>query len=64
MTACIGIKRTDSHKPVNARLALQMTVNIVTCNLDCGGFDSALVFLKVNSLKLVAVTLSPADIHS
>ena len=64
VTARIRIKRTYAHKPVNASLALKMTVDIIAVNLHCNRFYSAFRFQKVNDFNFVTVPFRPASVHT
>ena len=61
----LGVEGGDTDEPVNSVFRFQVAICIIALDLYRGGFDAGLVSVEeVGDRHLVAVTLSPAHVHS
>jgi len=60
----VRVERADAHKPVDAGLAFQITVNKIAVYLTGGGLYPSLSFLPVNFFDLKTFLFRPAKVHA
>ncbi len=65
MTSRVGVERRYAHQSVHALLRLEVSVRVVSVNLDSDALDTRLVARKiVEHLHLIALALGIAAVHA